>query len=205
MPNHSPYIIGLTGGIGSGKTTVSNLFRGLGVEVIDADEISRQLVRRGTPQLEAIAGHFGRAILDSAGNLDRKALRRLVFNDPEERNWLEQLLHPAIREAIDARVQASAGDYVILVVPLLVESGQYGFVDRVLVVDVPETLQVERTTSRDDSDASLVRQIMDSQVSRQERLAAADDIIDNTVSPQELATRVAQLHARYSRAGRAEG
>jgi dephospho-CoA kinase len=170
MQNHTPLIIGLTGGIGSGKTTVANLFRNLGVEVIDADEISRRLVEPGSPALQAIVNHFGPEVIDQQDGLDRMAMRQIVFENPQEKAWLETLLHPAIRKEIFKGIKACRGDYVLLVVPLLLESGQYDFIDRLLVIDVPENLQVERAMARDGSTAKQIRQIMDAQVSRKRRL-----------------------------------
>lgn len=189
--------VGLTGGIGSGKTTVSNLFRQLGADIIDADEIARALVSKGSPHLAAIREHFGAGILDTDGNLDRRTLREKVFQDPAARQWLESLLHPAVRQAITEQLQQSTAPYAMVVIPLLVESGSYPFLDRIAVVDIPEAMQIERTVSRDDSSAELVEKILASQASRQQRLAHADDVIDNSGTPEALAQQVNLLHERY--------
>jgi len=193
----SKFIVGLTGGIGSGKTTVSDLFNSLGVNVIDADVISRSLVHPDSPCYQEIIAHFGKAILDSKGDLDRSRLRALVFNDARERHWLEQLLHPLIRKQIDTQITASNSDYVLLVVPLLLESQDYGFVDRILVVDVPESVQVERIMSRDNGEEALIRKIIAAQLPREERVRQADDIIDNTHSEAALKEQVENLHKHY--------
>ena len=194
---HSRFIVGLTGGIGSGKTTVANIFSSLGVEIIDADEISRDLVKVGSSCLDQIKAHFGSSVIANDGSLDRAALRGIVFANEQEKQWLENLLHPLVRDEIVTRVSAAAGDYVIIVVPLLVESGSYDFVDRILVVDVPEQLQIERIRTRDGSSEELIRQMLASQISREERLQHADDVIDNNTDMDALASRVSELHASY--------
>ena len=202
MNNHTPYLVGLTGGIGSGKSTVSAMFRELGVEVMDTDVIARELVCPGSPLLQAIRKHFGAAVMSSDGTLNRAALRDIVFQDLREKDWLEKLLHPAIRSEIADRIRTCEGDYVILVVPLLMETGDYNFLDRILVVDVPSDLQVARACQRDGSDEKLINKIIATQVSRQERLQRADDIIDNSVSLEDLQRHVRQLHAQYQQAAR---
>lgn len=194
---HKPYILGLTGGIGSGKSTISKHFKSLGVDVIDADEISRTLVQKNTPLLKNIVSHFGNDILNHAGELDRSALRLIIFNVPEEKQWLEELLHPAIQLEIDKQINQSSSTYVVLAVPLLLESGNYQFVDRVLVIDVPESVQIERIKKRDGSSDQLIKSIIAAQVSRQERLKQADDIIDNSGSQALLKDRVEKLHNSY--------
>jgi dephospho-CoA kinase len=192
-----PYILGLTGGIGSGKTTISNIFKELGVEIIDADEISRTLVLKDTLLFKNIVKHFGNHILNKAGELDRSALRQIIFNAPKEKQWLEEILHPAIQTEIQRQIIESTSAYVVLVVPLLLESGNYNFVDRVLVIDVPETLQIERIKQRDSSNEELVKNIIAAQISRQERLSQADDIIDNSGSLSLIRDQVKKLHAKY--------
>ena len=193
--------IGLTGGIGSGKSTVAALFAEKGVPVIDADEITRELVRPGQPALDEIVERFGSGILDSAGNLDRRRLREEAFADPEGRRALEAILHPRVRESIQVRVRALAGShpYCIVAIPLLVESRMQDLVDRVLVVDVPEGVQIERTILRDEVPPEQVRAILEAQADRQERLAWADDILDNSADAKHLQEAVGRLDGRYRR------
>lgn len=198
---NTPYIVGLTGGIGSGKSTVSALFRELGADVIDADEISRNLVGKNSPLFKVVVDHFGNAVVDGEGNLDRAVLRKVVFSDREERQWLENLLHPEIRKEIDYRIRQCRGDYIVLVVPLLLESGKYDFVDRILVVDVPESIQVSRIRDRDDSPVEIIQSIIAAQFSRQDRLDQADDILYNDASLEEIRERVHELHEQYLAAG----
>lgn len=192
-----PYILGLTGGIGSGKTTISDLFKEQGVEIIDADEISRTLVQKDTTLFNKIVKHFGNDIINKTGELDRSALRLIIFNSPEEKQWLEELLHPAIKTEIQSQIIKSTSAYVLLVVPLLLESGTYNFVNRVLVIDVPETLQIERIKQRDGSNEELVKKIIAAQIPRQERLLQADDIIDNSGPMSLIRHQVEKLHAKY--------
>ncbi len=194
---HSRFVVGLTGGIGSGKTAVANLFSRQGIEIIDADEISRTLVKTGSPVLEAIIKHFGSSITDAEGNLDRKQLRELVFADNAEKEWLENLLHPLVRQEIERQVAASSSQYVIIVVPLLLESGNYSDVDRILVIDVPEDVQLERIKKRDGSSETLARSIMDAQMKREERLESADDVISNNSGIDSLEKQVKNLHNQY--------
>ena len=199
------FIVGLTGGIGSGKSTVSKLFYDLGIQVIDADTIARELVIPGSPCFQAIVDHFGNTVLEkkvetnaeSDGTLNRTHLRELIFNNENEKSWLENLLHPAIREEIDRQISESKSAYIILSVPLLIESDQYDFVDRVLVIDVPEKTQLERIKARDASSEKLIREIMASQVSRERRLAVADDTLDNSGSQDTLRQQVLLLHEHY--------
>lgn len=191
------FIVGLTGGIGSGKSTVSRLFRELGINVVDADIASRAIMEPGLPALQAVAEHFGPEVLHADGTLDRACLRRIVFADPQQRRWLEQLTHPLIAQWIHEQLLASPPPYAILETPLLFETAQKQYVQRKVVVDVPEEVQLERTMRRDDNSEEQVRAIMAAQMSRAERLALADDVIDNNVSPEELRCRVQQLHERY--------
>ncbi|MEG9488575.1 dephospho-CoA kinase [Mannheimia indoligenes] len=179
------YVVGLTGGIGSGKTTVSNLFAELGVEIIDADIVARQVVEKGTPLLAQIVEHFGEGILNAEKELDRAKLRQIVFNNETEKNWLNNLLHPAIRAEMVKKLQESTACYVIWVVPLLIENKLTEFCDRVLVIDVSPEIQLERATRRDKSKTETIKNIMEAQVSREERLSYADDVIENNL-PLEL-------------------
>lgn len=191
------FVVGLTGGIGSGKTAVSDRFAARGVTIVDADQASRAVVEPGRPALEAIAEHFGGDVIASDGTLDRARLRRKVFEDPDERRWLEELLHPRIAEEIQAGLARADSPYAILVSPLLIEASQARFVDRILVVDVPESVQVARTAARDDNSEEQVRAIMAAQAKREDRLARADDVIDNDGPVAALDEQVKALHRRY--------
>lgn len=196
-----PYLVGLTGGIGSGKTTVTRLLAGLGAEVIDADVISRELLEPGSPLLQDIAAHFGPQLLRN-GELDRARLRALVFGDDAARQWLEQLLHPRIRAEILQRIQRSQRGWLVVAAPLLLESGAYGFVDCVVVVDVPEALQVSRTVARDAVPEEQVRAIMAAQLPRAERLKAAHHILHNDGDVVALREQVARLYQRFEETAR---
>lgn len=196
-----PYLVGLTGGIGSGKTTVTRLLAGLGAEIIDADVISRELLQPGSDLLDAIAAHFGPQVLRK-GELDRARLRALVFGDEAARRWLEQLMHPRIRSEILQRIERSQREWLVVTAPLLLESGAYGFVDCVLVVDVPETLQVVRTVARDAVPEEQVRAIMVAQMPRAERLKAAHHIIHNDGDVVDLREQVARLYQRFEEIAR---
>lgn len=197
MQPRVPFLIGLTGGIGCGKSTVSDLFRDLGVEIIDADEISRQFTASNSPLLPELVDHFGEQVLLPGNRLDRASLRQLVFSNPEEKAWLESLLHPLIRDEIQQQISKCIGPYAIVSVPLLFESGHYEFLNRILVVDLPESLQLARAAQRDENSTEQVQQIMNNQVNRQQRLDWADDIIDNSGTRDALAEQVHQLHAKY--------
>lgn len=190
-------VIGLTGGIASGKTAVSRCFEQLGVPVIDADVVAREVVSPGEPALDAIVKTFGSEVLDSAGRLDRTRVRDLVFGDPERRRALEQLLHPEIRRRMREKLEQLDHDYVVLVIPLLLEAGQTDLVDRVLVVDTPEALQIARAVERDGSTENNIRDIMAAQISRKERLSRADDVIENRGSMEDLLERVGKLDQFY--------
>lgn len=191
--------IGLTGGIGSGKSAAAACFTGLGIDVVDADWAARVVVQPGQPALAQIAAHFGAGILLESGELDRAQLRAVVFGNTAEREWLEQLLHPLIREEILRALKTSSGPYAVLESPLLIESGQYKLVDRVCVVDLPEALQLERASARDRSDPEQIRRIMAAQLSREERLEKADDVLDNSGDLASLKTQVETLHRKYIR------
>ncbi|HQQ61984.1 MAG TPA: dephospho-CoA kinase [Pseudomonadales bacterium] len=190
-------IVGLTGGIGSGKTAVSDRFAALGITIVDADICARLVVEKGRPALANIADHFGEDVLDADGNLDRARLRQIVFANESERKWLESLLHPLIFDEMCLQLQRAAGPYAIFASPLLVESGQTVLCQRILVVDVPEELQLQRTMSRDNNTAEQVRSIIASQADRTTRLAKADDVITNTGSPDDLTEQVRCLHEKY--------
>lgn len=189
-------IIGLTGGIGSGKTAVSETFEKLGITVVDADLASRVVVEKGKPCLEEIAKHFGDDILNENDELNRAKLREIIFNSDSEKLWLESLLHPAIAEQIKDELNASKSPYTILVSPLLLETNQRDFCDKVLVVDVPIELQMERTTKRDGVSKDQVKSIIKSQINRDERLQLADEIIINEGSIEDLEMIVRELHKK---------
>ena len=190
-------IIGLTGGIGSGKTTVSDLFSNLGIEVADADVAARQVVLPGSQALLSIQAHFGDQAIMADGSLNRQALRKQVFNNEDERKWLEALLHPLIRQQLQEQLEAAQSPYAILSSPLLLETDQYQLVDRILVIDIPEELQLERASKRDASNCEQIKAIMAAQMSRKERCARADDIILNDTTPQALQANVLALHQQY--------
>lgn len=193
-----PWILGLTGGIGSGKSTVAALFAELGVPVVDADQVARELVAPGTPALAAIQQHFGGDILLADGTLDRAALRQRIFHDQAAKQWLEQLLHPRIREALILACQQAVGPYVILMAPLLLENGLQSLVQRVLSVDVSVDTQIARTCRRDQNDPALVQRIIASQIARADRLAASDDVLNNENGDlSALRAQVKVLHSNY--------
>ncbi|PWC16875.1 dephospho-CoA kinase [Brenneria corticis] len=191
------YIVALTGGIGSGKSTVADEFAKLGVTIIDADIIARQVVEPGKPALDAIRLRFGADILHADGSLNRAALRQRIFSSPEDKQWLNNLLHPLIHAETQSRFQESTDPYVLWVVPLLIENGLQRHAQRVLVVDVNRDTQLERTLARDGIGRQQAENILAAQATREQRLAYADDIIDNSRSQRELASCVAQLHRRY--------
>jgi dephospho-CoA kinase len=192
-----PLRVGLTGGIASGKTTVSLLFGGLGVPVIDADQVARDVVAPGTRLLTQVFESFGAQLRRADGSLDRTALRRLVFEDAGKRTQLEALLHPAIKARTERLAAQARGPYQIHVIPLLVETGVESQYDRVLLVDCPEAVQLARLQSRDGCDAQQARAMLGSQASREARLAVADDVIVNDALAADLAPKVAALHQRY--------
>lgn len=194
----SALIIGLTGGIGSGKTTVTNIFTDLGIDIIDADVVAREVVAPGTIALNAIKNHFGNEYLDDQQQLDRTKLRSRVFSFPEDKTWLNNLLHPLIREQLIRQTSQAKSHYCILSAPLLLENNLHKLVDRVLVVDVTESLQISRTIARDPSSEAEVKRIIESQISRQKRISLADDIIDNqSTDITKLTERVMALNTHY--------
>ncbi len=190
-------IIGVTGGIGSGKSAATGFFAAKGIDVIDADVVAREVVKPGSKALAEIAGRFGRQILLPNGNLNRKAMRVRIFSDPEEKHWLESLLHPIIRDEIVQQLQRSSSPYVILSSPLLLETDQHRVTDRVLVIDTSEQQQIQRTSARDDTSAGAVQAIMATQLSRAQRLQRADDIIVNDKDLAHLENEVNKLHTYY--------
>jgi dephospho-CoA kinase len=196
--NASHLVIALTGGVASGKSVVERCFEALGIRAYDADKAARAVVEPGMPALDDIALAFGADALDAEGRLDRRAMRERIFADTAERLRLEAILHPRIRVWLREQVAADTGPYCLLSVPLLVENREsYRWVDRVLVVDVPETVQIERLILRDGVDTALAMRMLANQATRAERLAIADDVIGNTGTEAELAGKVASLHARY--------
>lgn len=191
------YVVAITGGIGSGKSTVANLFTPYGIEQVDADVIARHVVEPGTPALAAIRAHFGTEVLQSDGALDRAALRARIFAEPEEKQWLNALLHPLIGQTMRQALAAARSEYVLWVVPLLVENQLYAEADRVLVVDVSPQTQIQRTYHRDQVPIAQVEQILRAQATREQRLAVADDVINNDGDPSQLSAQVARLHQHY--------
>jgi dephospho-CoA kinase len=191
------YRVGLTGGIASGKSTAAKFFGALGVPILDSDQIARDVVEPGQPPLERLVERFGPKILTADGHLDRPALREIVFSDPKARADLEALTHPAIGAAMEARSAAAGGPYQILVIPLLVEKNLAAHVDRVLVVDCDEGLQIRRLRDRDGSTLQQVQAILKAQAPRAARLKAADDVIHNDSGLSAVRDQVATLHARY--------
>ena len=192
-----PYRIGLTGGIASGKSTAAKFFGALGVPILDSDQIAREVVEPGQPPLERLVARFGPSILTPDGHLDRPALRDIVFSDPMARADLEALTHPAIGAAMEARSAAAGGPYQVLVIPLLVEKNLSSHVDRVLVVDCDEELQVRRLRDRDGSTPAQAQAILGAQAPRAARLRAADDVITNEADMSAVQDQVAALHTRY--------
>jgi len=194
------FVIGLTGGIGSGKSTAAEEFARLGASVVDTDAIAHELTERGGAALAQLERLFGAEVIAASGAMDRNKMRERVFSDPAAKRALEALLHPLIREESQRRIAAASGPYVVHVVPLLVESPDYRQrVDRVLVVDAPEQTQLARVRARSELSQSEIQAIVRSQASRAERLAAADDVIDNSGTLDALRKQVAALHARYEK------
>ena len=197
MSDKRPFLVGVTGGIGSGKTLVTDTFANSGIEVVDADIVARDVVAPGSPGLAAITAHFGDAILTSQGELNRAALRELVFTNQEQKQWLNQCLHPRIREAMAEAISYIRSEYGVLAVPLLIENGMQKMVDRIAVVDCPESVQLARALLRDGSSEAAIKGIMAAQGSRENRLAEADDVIDNSRDKQYTMAQVKQLHEQY--------
>lgn len=198
-PEKSPFRVGLTGGIASGKSTVADMFAELGIPVIDTDVIAREVVAPGQPALEEIRNRFGDHMIDASGNLDRAAMRREIFANEDARHDLESILHPRIGEETRRRADAAGGPYQIIVVPLLTTSRLIDFVDRVLVVDCDEDTQIERLLARDTETIEQARRILAAQANRKERLAIADNVIDNSGSLDATRKEIIRLDAIYRR------
>lgn len=196
----SKFVVGLTGGIGSGKTTIANLFAQYGIDIIDADVIARKVVEPPSDALKQISHYFGDNILDNNGALNRTKLREFVFQNTAAKTWLNNLLHPIIRSEMINAIKQAQSDYCLLVVPLLVENELTYLVNRVLVVDVPTEVQISRTCARDESSKEIVQGIITSQATREQRISVADDIIDNNVTNNDtIKNEVAKLHQLYIR------
>lgn len=191
------FVLGLTGGIGSGKTAASNFFASLGILVVDADIVAREIVEPGKPAWQAIKDRFGDDALQQDGTLNRAWLRQKVFAEPDERKWLESQTHPRIRDEIIHQLAAATSPYAVLASPLLFESRQNELADRTLVIDAPEELQVERASHRDSNQAEQIRRIIAAQMPRQERLDRADDAVDNSGSLEDLYQHLRPLHQMY--------
>ena len=192
-----PFVVGLTGGIGSGKSAVSDLFAQQGIDIVDADVVARQVVEPGTPALQAIIDHFGEAIVTDNGTLNRPALRKRVFENDLDKQWLNALLHPAIRAEMQTQLEVATSPYVVFSVPLLIENGLDSMADTVLVVDCSEETQLARATRRDGSNIETIKSIMASQAPRQQRLEKAQNVIDNNGELSALPPQVKSLHQQY--------
>jgi dephospho-CoA kinase len=197
MSTKPPFRVALTGGIASGKSTVADLFAALDVPVIDTDVIARAVVEPGQPALAQVVEAFGPEVVDSDGRLDRRRLRERIFADHEAKRRLEAILHPAIRAEMERQSRAADGAYQVLVIPLLTEGKRRDHVDRVLLVDVPEELQIQRLMTRDGVSHEQAKASLNAQATRAERLAMADDVLRNTGRPEDLRENVAALHERY--------
>ena len=188
-------VVGITGGIGCGKSSVTDLLKKLNVDIVDADIIARKIVEPEKFALKKIVEHFGTEILLPDGSLDRAQLRVIIFSKKEKKDWLEELLHPLIKDEIRAQIKSANSKYVVVSSALLLETRQKDLVDIVVVVDIPETLQIERTTLRDGNSSELVKKIMGSQINRGERLSRADIVIDNSDSLDKLKLKIKELHS----------
>lgn len=189
------FTLGVTGGIGSGKSTVTRAFSEFGITIVDADEVAREVVQPGEPALERISEHFGNHVLLTNGSLDRGALRKVIFQHKEQKEWLESLLHPLINTAVREKLaQDKQGPYQIYSAPLLLENKQIELVDRLLIVDVPVDCQIERSTKRDNAPADSIKSIIEQQMPRKERLKYADFVIDNSRSVALTVQQVAEIH-----------
>jgi dephospho-CoA kinase len=192
-----PWVLGLTGGIASGKSAAAQRFAELGVHVVDADQASRWVVEPGRPALAQLVERYGPGLLQADGSLDRAALRKVIFEDAEQRRWVEALLHPLIANEIAESLASATSPYAVFVSPLMVESGQYRITQRLLVIDAPEALRVERTLARDNTNPAQVQAILKAQASREERLRHADDVLVNDRDLAWLRAEVERLHHFY--------
>ena len=190
-------IIGLTGGIGSGKSVASDKFKSLGVAIVDADVASRTVVEPGKPALKEIEDHFGSGIITAEGKLDRNKLREIIATDAEERKWLESVLHPKIGEQITKEISESTSVYTLFVAPLLLETNSQEMCSRVVVVDVPKDVQIQRTAKRDKVSSNQVEQMVAAQMEREKRLEKADDVLLNNGTIEDLEKQVEELHKKY--------
>lgn len=193
----SRWVLGVTGGIGAGKTAITNQLQVWGIEIVDADVIAREVVALGKPALAEITARFGEDILLADGNLDRAKLRDIIFTEPSQKEWLNNLLHPIIRQSIIDALSQSTSAYVVLSAPLLFENGLQKYCDHTLLVDVPVEVQLARTSKRDNVDAAQVNAIIAAQMSRQEKRSLADDIIDNSGALEQTLITLKQLHSEY--------
>ena len=191
-------VIGLTGGIGSGKTAASDYFASLGITIVDADVAARLVVDKDKPALSAIVQHFGASVLKPEGELNRSKLRSIIFSSEDEKKWLEQLLHPLIRDEIQIQLENSKSVYTVFVSPLLIETDQHLLTNRVLLIDAPEEQQIQRTTQRDNNTADQIKSIMANQASREVRQSNASDIIVNDSTLAHLHQKIDNLHLKYT-------
>ena len=190
------FIVGITGGIGSGKSAVTQQLESLGITVIDADIVAREVVEPGEDALQSISSHFGATVITDSGELNRAELRTRVFDNPEERKWLENLLHPLIRKRIVTQLNASNSSYTVLVSPLLLETDQHSLTDHIVVVDLPKELQIQRTMSRDNNNKTQVEAIIDAQMQREDKLERANSVISNDKDLYTLKNKVNNLHQK---------
>jgi dephospho-CoA kinase len=195
--SYDPYIVGLTGGIGSGKSTIAQGFRELGIDVVDADHASRKVVDPGMPALNIIADRFGAKMIKRDGTLNRAAMRQLIFSQPLEKNWLENLLHPLIAEWIVDQLQRAESVYVMLESPLLLETEQHQLVNTLLLIDLPQPLQLSRTSERDGDPQPQIQSIIDSQMAREDKLRRADYVFDNSLALHTVTPRITMLHETF--------
>jgi len=198
--NSKKFIVGLTGGIGSGKTTIANIFEELNIDIVDADVVAREVVEPGQPALEEIRQYFGKEIVSDSGQLNRTLLRTIIFSDQKKKEWLNKLLHPLIRQSLLQQITATKSQYCLLVAPLLIENKLHHMVDRVLVVDVSEQTQIIRVTKRDPSNEEEIKRIIANQIPRNQRIAEADDVINNeSTELQFINNQVTKLHQEYNK------